>query len=764
MPKFTPDKLGFGQPNATGTSVSGNPGLSASGGSINDYQSPDGNFYRAHIFYGSGELTVTSAGKYGNNIEFLVVAGGGGGGSNTAPDMGPRAGGGAGGLRTNAAPTYPRNLPASAVAYPGSGSYAFNVTVGQGGWYGQDGGPDPATVLRGNGMKGNDSKIASPTADLVVATGGGGGTSYPAGSSTGWGDPAPTNLAGGSGGGGNYGSAAGTTVSSPDGLSPAGQGYNGGGPAPNGGGGGGGAGGEGGDNPTSHSGGKGGAGLQVIIAGGPTHAQVGAQGPGPTGLTYNWFAGGGGGGNGYPGGSNNANGFGGNKPAASVSTNSGFANFYNYAGAGDGADAPQGAPQPGAASDNYPIVAQSAYPFTGSGGGGGTGASSFGNIAWTKGGNGGPGICVMRYQIGAIGESPTAPTGQQAKATGGNISFYNGKAIHTFVNPDNFVTDAGFNETIEWVAVGGGGGGGGILDGPSCSDGAGGGGSGGFNTKSDPISTPTSTTYKVYVGRGGREVGPNFSGGLQGADGEASGVTFGGPAPDSEIGPIPGAYKAYGGGGGGSGGGPAAASTGRTGATGGGGGGTHPTAPTGVAGGSSSYPGSPVTQGYIGSASAQASAQGGGAGGGAGGAASHSNNYGGSNGGAGKQLPTTFRDPNQQIGAYESSPASWFWIGGGGGGGAGYQPQGPYGGKSSHGGGQGGGRSPTILNTYEQKRFTNDNYPYPQGTLPNSVASNGWAGQDSTGGGGGGACGSGSAYPCGGAPGGSGLVVIAYPV
>ena len=111
MPKFTPDKLGFGQPNATGTSVSGNPGLSASGGSINDYQSPDGNFYRAHIFYGPGELTVTSAGKYGNNIEFLVVAGGGGGGSNTAPDMGPRAGGGAGGLRTNAAPiASPSNL------------------------------------------------------------------------------------------------------------------------------------------------------------------------------------------------------------------------------------------------------------------------------------------------------------------------------------------------------------------------------------------------------------------------------------------------------------------------------------------------------------------------------------------------------------------------------------------------------------------------------------------------------------------------------
>ena len=35
MPKFTPDKLGFGQPNTTtGTSVAGVQGMSASGGSI----------------------------------------------------------------------------------------------------------------------------------------------------------------------------------------------------------------------------------------------------------------------------------------------------------------------------------------------------------------------------------------------------------------------------------------------------------------------------------------------------------------------------------------------------------------------------------------------------------------------------------------------------------------------------------------------------------------------------------------------------------
>ena len=37
------------------------------------------------------------------------------------------------------------------------------------------------------------------------------------------------------------------------------------------------------------------------------------------------------------------------------------------------------------------------------------------------------------------------------------------KTIHSFYNPGNFVTDAGFNETIEWVTVGGGGGGGGTI-------------------------------------------------------------------------------------------------------------------------------------------------------------------------------------------------------------------------------------------------------------------------------------------------------------
>ena len=47
---------------------------------------------------------------------------------------------------------------------------------------------------------------------------------------------------------------------------------------------------------------------------------------------------------------------------------------------------------------------------------------------WNAGGNsGGSGIVVVRYQIGSV----TAT----AKASGGAISFYGGKTIHTFTSP-----------------------------------------------------------------------------------------------------------------------------------------------------------------------------------------------------------------------------------------------------------------------------------------------------------------------------------------
>ena len=83
---------------------------------------------------------------------------------------------------------------------------------------------------------------------------------------------------------------------------------------------------------------------------------------------------------------------------------------------------------------------------TGGGGGGATG--------WTappKGGAGGSGIVVVRYQIGEL----TA----QAKATGGAISFFGNKTIHTFTTSGDFNAPASISN-VEYVCIGGGGAGG----------------------------------------------------------------------------------------------------------------------------------------------------------------------------------------------------------------------------------------------------------------------------------------------------------------
>ena len=71
---------GFGG-GASGLSGAGSqtPGITASGGIINDY-SDSGNLYRAHIFTSSGTFDVTAPGSFGDNVEYLVIAGGGGGG------------------------------------------------------------------------------------------------------------------------------------------------------------------------------------------------------------------------------------------------------------------------------------------------------------------------------------------------------------------------------------------------------------------------------------------------------------------------------------------------------------------------------------------------------------------------------------------------------------------------------------------------------------------------------------------------------------
>jgi len=120
---------------------------------------------------------------------------------------------------------------------------------------------------------------------------------------------------------------------------------------------------------------------------------------------------------------------------------------------------------------------------TGSGGGGGSG-----NEPGRQGGRGGSGIVVARYQIGTI----TAT----AKATGGNVSFYNGKTIHTFVKSGTFVTtsdwNAGTNE-VEYVVVAGGGG-------SNNEDLGGAGGAGGFIAGTTTINHPSPTAIQVGAG------------------------------------------------------------------------------------------------------------------------------------------------------------------------------------------------------------------------------------------------------------------------
>ena len=130
-----------------------------------------------------------------------------------------------------------------------------------------------------------------------------------------------------------------------------------------------------------------------------------------------------------------------------------------------------------------PVVdATNAVQSTGSGGGGS-------GHTGRNGGNGGSGIVVVRYQIGSI---------QTAKATGGNVSFYDGKTIHTFTSSGTFTVPGTFNETIRYAAMGGGGGGG-VQHG-------GGGGAGGYRTADIPLNAAGSTVnVSVVIGAGKRE-------------------------------------------------------------------------------------------------------------------------------------------------------------------------------------------------------------------------------------------------------------------
>ena len=130
-------------------------------------------------------------------------------------------------------------------------------------------------------------------------------------------------------------------------------------------------------------------------------------------------------------------------------------------------------------------------------------------------GDGGSGIVIVRYQIATIQTS-------DAKASGGNISFYNGKTIHTFTGKlGTFANPTALNGgdsnplTVEMIVIGGGGGGG--------WDRAGGGGAGSYVHATDmPIASGSS--HAVVIGGGGLGGYPGSSGqtGKQGFQGTPS--------------------------------------------------------------------------------------------------------------------------------------------------------------------------------------------------------------------------------------------------
>jgi hypothetical protein len=288
--------------------------------------------------------------------------------------------------------------------------------------------------------------------------------------------------------------------------------------------------------------------------------------------------------------------------------------------AGGGGGAPQGA--------------------AGGSGGGGAGNGTSGTYSTGGGGGarfqaaagaGGSGIVVVRYQIGTI------QTGT-AKATGGAISYYGGKTIHTFTSSGTFATAPNWTATnVEYVVVGGGGGG--------ATNYGGGGGAGGYRTGTTPIGAhPISTT--IQIGAGGLQ----SSGSVLTANGTPS--YFGAP------------ITAAGGGTGGpdSIGGPGSGLD--AGAAGGSGGGHGLDGPGTVAAGNT--PPTSPPQGNPGGTGSRSTNFGGGGGGGAGGAGQASTS--GAAGGIGIQIPSTFLNPASVIGTPGPNPGAGYVAGGGRGG------------------------------------------------------------------------------------------------
>jgi hypothetical protein len=573
-------------------------------------------------------------------------------------------GGGAGGLLVS--PGFP-GIPTSqnqgsSITIPGTLPAPFSVTIGAGGV--------GATASGSSNV--NPPTGGSPSSFGPVSVNGGGyGATYdtsgnPGGSGGGGGGPSGPAPTGGSAT--NYPGPTQQGFPGGNGLGSSGSGTGGGG---------GGAGGVGGSrqSPSSH----GGVGLQVLIAGppSPTFTGVGALGPG--GGTQ-WFAGGGGAGF-YPG-------------------------VSDAKGEGGGPGGPYAGGGPGGPSDSAGINGTFA-----TGGGGGSpshpGAGS--------GSNGGSGIVVVRYQIGQL----TAT----AKATGGAISYYGGKTIHTFTSSGTFTNPASISN-VEIVMVAGGGAGGLNI---------GGGGGAGAVLEGSSITLPANT-YTVTVGAGG--AGRTSSGPSTPAT--ASNTTISFPGPFTWTANRGGYGATY----------PDIAS--QSGGSGGGGVSDQPTGGTSTSTPSSTPLGTLTSYGNAGATSSgNFQGAGGGGAGGAGGAPPTPAQ--GGTGGDGRQLPATFRNPvaapsnttnpaspQRGGGLGTPGPGGGFYIAGGGGGSS-YPTSVPAGGPGGFGGGGAGA--------------TGSNNP---------PATNAVSGVQNTGAGGGGS-GYSPTSPSTSGSGGSGIVLIAYP-
>ena len=164
------------------------------------------------------------------------------------------------------------------------------------------------------------------------------------------------------------------------------------------------------------------------------------------------------------------------------------------------------------------------------------------------GGTGGGGTVVIAYKIGETGTE---------KATGGAISYYNNKTIHTFTSSGTFATKANWSATnVEYVCVAGGGGSNGSSGGPgvggpgvqlpSAWDASaigyahgqgryyGGGGSGGTQT------TITTSPAPGGTGGGGRGHSQNSGPNSGAANGSGGGGGSGVPAPNARAAGAPG--------------------------------------------------------------------------------------------------------------------------------------------------------------------------------------------------------------------------------